>query len=83
VNQFKWIFVKQDSIEIRTVLTDFVNDVVPFSQEDDIFTMPQGISLWEPSNGPVVIIQKWSVPECNIISPENEHIMRHLKQFLL
>jgi hypothetical protein len=72
VNQFKWIFVRQDTIEIRTVLTDSVNNVVPLQDGDDIFSMPQGISLWEPSNGSVIIIQKWSVPECNIISPEND-----------
>lgn len=74
LNQFKWVFVKQDSIEIRTVLTDSVDEVVPFNQNDNIFSLPQGISLWEPSNGSVIVIQKWSVLNCNIISPaEGSH----------
>lgn len=56
-NQFKWIFVDQQGIEIRTIKTDgadLVNAVDPW----DIFTPPAGLELWNPSNGPVVRIDR-------------------------
>lgn len=69
VNQFKWVFINQDTIEIRTVLTDSVENVSAFDASDNIFTMPQGISLWEPPNGSVIIIQKYTTPQCSITYP--------------
>jgi hypothetical protein len=71
VYQIKWIFVNQDTIEIRTVLTDNVDNVIPHQEGDNIFSIPQGIELWTPDNGELIIIQKWSVPECEIIIPED------------
>ena len=54
-NQFKWIFVDGNHIEVRTVKTDnaaSVASVAPF----DRFSEPAGIDLWNPSNGPVLSI---------------------------
>lgn len=56
-NQFKWIFVDMDRIEVRTVKTDAAANVA-FVDPNDIFATPQGLNLWEPSNGSVVIIDR-------------------------
>lgn len=54
-NQFKWIFVDRSKVEIRTVKTDGaerVGEVRP----SDIFTAPRNLSIWNPSNGDVIVI---------------------------
>jgi len=56
-NQFKWIFVSENNIEIRTVETnnaDMVGTVAPY----DVFTPPANLKIWNPSNGPVLYIDK-------------------------
>ena len=56
-NQFKWIFVDQDKVEIRTVHTDNadqVGNVDPYY----VFETPSGLKIWEPSNGPVITIPR-------------------------
>jgi len=56
-NQFKWIFVDANHIEVRTVKTDnaaMVASVIPY----DRFSEPAGIDIWNPSNGPVLSIYK-------------------------
>ena len=56
-NQFKWIFVSENNIEIRTVETnnaDMVGSVDPY----DVFTPPANLKIWNPSNGPVLYIDK-------------------------
>ena len=58
-NQFKLIFIDQDRIEVRTVKTDqaeLVQAVDPW----DVFTLPEGLDLWKPTNGSVVVIEKKS-----------------------
>ncbi len=54
-NQFKWIFVDWDKIEVRTVKTDNAEEVAQVSPYD-IFTPPTGLDIWNPSNGPVLYI---------------------------
>lgn len=58
-NQFKWIFVDQDHIEIRTVKTDQA-DMAAALDPWDRFQVPAGLELWNPSNGPVVRIDRKS-----------------------
>ncbi len=56
-NQFKWIFVSENNIEIRTVETnnaDMVGTVDPY----DVFTPPANLKIWDPSNGPVLYIDR-------------------------
>ncbi len=48
-NQFKWLFIDQNSIEIRTVITDNADAVTPKTDADSRFTMPNNIDLWMPS----------------------------------
>jgi hypothetical protein len=54
-NQFKWIFIRQQDIEIRTVKTENV-DYVREVSDDDVFTPPVGLHIWNPPTGDVVTI---------------------------
>ena len=54
-NQFKWITVDYDGIEVRTIKTDNAANVA-YSTEADRFTAPNGIEIWHPENGPVIYI---------------------------
>lgn len=56
-NQFKWIWVSMDDIQIRTVKTDNA-DLVGALSEYDIFGMPRNIKIWQPPTGAVVTIQR-------------------------
>ena len=56
-NQFKWIFVDQERIEVRTVQTDNAPHVAHVSPYN-VFNIPQGLKIWNPSNGAVINIQK-------------------------
>ena len=49
-NQFKWIFVDMDGIEVRTVKVDNSAEVGSVSR-DDIFSAPYGLDIWNPKNG--------------------------------
>ncbi|MEM9917177.1 MAG: metallophosphoesterase family protein [Bacteroidota bacterium] len=60
-NQFKWVFIGQDRMEVRTVKTDNA-DLVAEVHLDDRFSPPEGLSIWHPSNGPVIYIRP-RVPE--------------------
>jgi len=54
-NQFKWIFVRRDYIEARTIKTDnaeMVDAVDPYN----IFQIPNGLNVWNPSSGDVIMI---------------------------
>ena len=56
-NQFNWIFVDENQIEVRTVrIAD--SDVVMEVDPNNIFRAPMGLSVWNPGNGDVVIIRK-------------------------
>lgn len=55
-NQFKWIFVDYDTIEIRTVMIDSASDVGEVSL-DDRFEIPANLELWNPSQGEVVTLE--------------------------
>lgn len=54
-NQFKWIFVDEEKMEIRTIKTDNADEVAAVSSYD-IFTPPAGLDIWAPSNGAVLTI---------------------------
>lgn len=55
VNQFNWIFVSKDKIELRTVLYENSDEVQELTEETR-FNMPAKINLWTPSNGNLVEI---------------------------
>ena len=54
-NQFKWVFVDREGIEVRTVVTDNVDEVADIPAHDR-FTPPAGLDIWSPENGPVIYI---------------------------
>ncbi|MEL6866617.1 MAG: hypothetical protein AAFP19_19480, partial [Bacteroidota bacterium] len=54
-NQFKWIFIDRNGIEVRTIKTDNA-DFVASVDPNNVFVPPVGLDIWQPSNGPVLII---------------------------
>lgn len=57
-NQFKWVWVNQEKVEIRTVMTDG-SDRVAEVRDDNQFVVPLGMRLWNPSNGDLVTITRF------------------------
>lgn len=55
VNQFNWIFISRDKIELRTVLYENESEVAELSEENR-FDMPKNIQLWGPKAGTLVEI---------------------------
>ncbi len=56
-NQFNWIFVDKDKVEVRTVMTDVSANVGEVSDRNP-FEPPIGLSLWNPPTGDVLIMYK-------------------------
>lgn len=55
-NQFKWIFVSREGVEVRTVMTDGADNVSSVDP-DNIFRAPYGLILWTPDSGEVINIR--------------------------
>lgn len=55
-NQFKWLFVDEAGIEMRTIKTDEAEQVAEVSLRNR-FQIPIGLNVWRPDNGDVVRIQ--------------------------
>lgn len=70
-NQFNWIFVDANKVEVRVVLTD-VSEKVGQVKDQNIFEPPVGLSLWSPSNGDVVTIYKNPPPVAVVNKPKRE-----------
>jgi hypothetical protein len=51
--QFKLLFIDDSKIEVRTIKTDNAEEVGEVSN-DDPFTLPANLDVWDPSNGAVV-----------------------------
>ncbi|PQB04113.1 Ig-like domain-containing protein [Aureitalea marina] len=54
-NQFKWIFVGTDRIELRTIRVDNAPSVGENTNTDP-FAIPANLDIWNPSNGSLVTI---------------------------
>ena len=54
-NQFKWIFVDEGKIEVRTIKTEGSNRVAEVT-DNNIFEIPYGLVIWSPKEGDVVRI---------------------------
>lgn len=54
-NQFKLIFVSQERMEVRTVLTDQAERATALS-EDQRFVLPPDFPIWQPPNGSVITL---------------------------
>lgn len=55
VNQFNWIFISKEKIELRTVKYENVDKIVPLTEETR-FNIPEEIDLFGPKNGTLVEI---------------------------
>lgn len=56
-NQFHWIFVDEERIEVRFVKTDG-SDRVAEIDPNNIFKTPIGLNIWSPPAGDVITIEK-------------------------
>ena len=56
-NQFHWIFVDENKIEVRFVKTDGANMVADIDSRN-IFKTPVGLNVWSPPAGDVITITK-------------------------
>ena len=56
-NQFKWIFIDREGIEVRTVKTDNAKEVGDECIADR-FCVPTNINIWNPSTGDVLYIKQ-------------------------
>jgi len=55
VNQFNWIFISKEKIELRTVLYENENEVEEL-REENRFEIPLNLKLWGPKAGTLVEI---------------------------
>ena len=55
VNQFNWIFISKEKIELRTVLYECVDKVMSLSEQTR-FNIPENIELFGPKNGTLIQI---------------------------
>ncbi len=57
-HQFKWIFVSQQEVAIRTIMTDLADGVSPL-EEHQRFQITSSIRplIWAPSNGSVITLR--------------------------
>lgn len=56
-NQFKWIFVDQHSVEVRTIKTDNA-DQVGYINCEDRFYPPMNLDVWDSNGEPVTYINR-------------------------
>ncbi len=54
-NQFKWIFVDHDRMEIRTVKTENPDEITGLTDESR-FSIPKEIQIWSPPTGDVIVL---------------------------
>ncbi|RMG78458.1 MAG: metallophosphoesterase family protein [Bacteroidetes bacterium] len=72
-NQFKWIFVDERQIELRTVVID-ESVRCQSVRDEDRFTPPPGLKIWEPAEGAVVRIpQEGRQPLIDLAPPVVEN----------
>ncbi|MGB3464660.1 MAG: Ig-like domain-containing protein, partial [Cyclobacteriaceae bacterium] len=67
-NQFKWIFVDQSKIEVRTIKVDNASAVGEVSNANP-FNIPANLDIWNPSNGNVVTIKNSTPPTVSLTAP--------------
>ncbi len=56
-NQFHWIFVDKNKIEVRTIKTDCADKITAVASKNP-FEIPQGLDIWNPSNGSILVINQ-------------------------
>lgn len=70
-NQFKWIFVDQNQVEVRTIKVDNADQVGQTTNANP-FSIPSNLDIWNPSNGSVVTLtNNGTPPTCSLTAPSN------------
>lgn len=69
-NQFKWIWVDKNKMEVRTVKVDNAQDVGTID-ENNRFSLPTGIDLWKPEAGEVVTLYNQR-PKLAVLQPAED-----------
>ncbi len=58
-NQFKWMFIDKEGIEVRTIMTDNAEEVGDECLYDR-FCIPSNIGIWNPPTGDVLVLEQRS-----------------------
>ena len=75
-NQFKWIFIDREKIEVRTVRTDGAHSVAEV-RDRDIFDPPVGLVIWNPPSGDVLTIRNKNYqPQQQVVAQDSRRINR-------
>ncbi|MEN0003009.1 MAG: fibronectin type III domain-containing protein [Bacteroidota bacterium] len=84
-NQFKWIFVDEYGIEVRTVKVDS-EERVQDAATTNLFSVPAGLELWQPESGEVIYIRNDKTappPAVTAATPPKKTNARDWSQFPL
>lgn len=73
-NQFKWIFIDKQSIEVRTIHTDNVDQVAEVDHFN-IFLPPNGLKLWNPPSGDIITLHNRNAEPVLVNNPPVEPLM--------
>ncbi len=69
-NQFKWLWIDQNKIELRTLKVDEVSSVGQVN-DANMFSLDLGTSLWSPAGGSVVTIDNPHTTRLSSITSTN------------
>lgn len=71
-NQFKWVSVSNNKIDIKTIIVDNA-DAVGENPNNNVSSLPSGTNVWNPSNGDTITILRSGLafPEVEITSQTN------------
>jgi len=80
-NQFKLIYVDKKKIELRTIAVDNAREV-GVVEENDRFTLPSNLKVWNPENGSgdVITLDKTSM-QVKFLAPQVGEEIRVSKEF--
>jgi acid phosphatase type 7 len=62
INQFHWLWIDKNKIEVRSVRVECADRVIPSATKNP-FELVQGLDLWKPNNGEVVVISRSDAPK--------------------
>ena len=82
-NQFKWIFVSADTIELRTIDVNNADQVGTVS-DNNVFLPPVNLNIWHPGNGAVTyIVQPNLAPVVSLTTPANGDVFPSVQPIVL
>jgi hypothetical protein len=81
-NQFKWIFVDFEKIEVRTVKTHNP-DAIPQLNDATRFYIPDELDIWKPKTGDVVLIGVYVKDDLGTLDVETEEEINETKELVV